>query len=175
MLNKKIEIVFGDITKIPVDIIVNAANTSLLGGGGVDGAIHKAGGLELLEECQKVRRKQGRCKTGEAVITGAGSLPANYVVHAVGPYWSGGNNNEKNLLYQLYQNCLKLAVLHQATSISFPNISTGIYKFPKEIAASIALNSICSFLKKDSKISLVKIVCFEVENYQIYTNFIDHI
>lgn len=170
MIHNNIEIVLGDITKISVDAIVNAANTSLLGGGGVDGAIHKAGGKALTEECEKIRNKQGGCKEGRAVITTAGNLPAKYVIHTVGPVWNGGTHNEENLLVQVYISCLELALEHQVATISFPNISTGRYRFPKEKAAQIALHTIAHFLRKTDKIKQVKMVCFDQENYDIYTN-----
>nr|HPH57109.1 macro domain-containing protein [Bacteroidales bacterium] len=129
-----IKLIRGDITKIKVDAIVNAANTSLLGGGGVDGAIHRAGGKTILEQCIKIREKQGGCKVGEAVLTGAGELPAKYVIHTVGPIWRGGNQNEDRLLSNAYRNSLQLAAENKVESISFPNISTGVYHFPKERA-----------------------------------------
>src|SRR5687768_12573393 len=135
-----LELIQGDITKIQVDAIVNAANTSLLGGGGVDGAIHKAGGKAILDECNQIRNKQGGCKTGEAVITNAGNLPAKYVIHTVGPVWNGGQSNEETLLFSAYTNSLKLAVENKITTIAFPNISTGIYGFPKNKAAKIAVD-----------------------------------
>ncbi|GAA3594310.1 O-acetyl-ADP-ribose deacetylase [Flavivirga amylovorans] len=160
----KIRCVQGDITKVTADIIVNAANTSLLGGGGVDGAIHKAGGKTILEECIKIRNKQGGCKTGEAVITTGGLLPAKYVIHTVGSVWNGGSNNEEELLKNCYSNSLKLAKEHNAKSIAFPNISTGIYKFPKEKAALIAVNTI----KENPIIDEVIFVCYDDENYGVY-------
>ncbi|WP_177730464.1 O-acetyl-ADP-ribose deacetylase [Flavobacterium inviolabile] len=163
-----IELIKGDITKIEVDAIVNAANTSLLGGGGVDGAIHKAGGEAILEDCQKIRRKQGGCKVGEAVITTAGKLPAKFVIHTVGPAWNNGKSNEENLLSLAYFNSLKLALNNKVNSISFPNISTGIYKFPKEKAAKIAIQTVTSFLATTDKIEKVIFVCFDEENYKIY-------
>jgi len=123
----KIEIIQGDITKIKADAIVNAANSSLLGGGGVDGAIHYAGGSAILEDCIKIRAKQGGCKTGEAVITGTGKLPAKYVIHTVGPVWNGGRNGEPEKLANCYLNSLRLAVENNCTTVAFPNISTGIY------------------------------------------------
>jgi len=166
-MKNKIQIIHGDITKIAADAIVNAANTSLLGGSGVDGAIHRAGGNQILEECQKIRAKQGGCKVGEAVITLAGNLPAKYVIHTVGPRWNGGDNNEIELLINSYLSCFKLAHNYDVTIISFPNISTGIYKFPKDKAAEIALQVIQDSLHKDSSIKKVNIVCYEYDNYQI--------
>jgi O-acetyl-ADP-ribose deacetylase (regulator of RNase III) len=128
----KIELIKGDITKLKVDAIVNAANSSLMGGGGVDGAIHRAGGPAILEECKKIVAKQGGCKTGEAVITIGGDLPAKYVIHTIGPVWNGGKMNESTLLTNCYKNSLRLAVENKISSIAFPNISTGIYGYPKK-------------------------------------------
>lgn len=164
-----IEVLKGDITKIRVDAIVNAANTSLLGGSGVDGAIHKAGGKAILGDCQKIRSKQGGCKVGEAVITIAGNLPAKFVIHTVGPVWNNGKSNEEKLLALAYFNSLKLALDNEAHSISFPNISTGIYKFPKEKAAQIAIETVSTFLNNTDKIKQVIFVCFDDENYKIYS------
>ena len=130
----KILLVKGDITKMEVDAIVNAANTSLLGGGGVDGAIHKAGGSQILEECIAIRNRQGGCKVGGAVITNAGNLKAKKVIHTVGPRWNNGQSHEKKRLADCYRNALKLAEQHNLNSIAFPNISTGIYRFPKKLA-----------------------------------------
>jgi O-acetyl-ADP-ribose deacetylase len=163
-MKTRIEVVKADITKISVDAIVNAANTSLLGGGGVDGAIHKAGGPGIIEECRKIIARQGGCKTGEAVITGAGRLPSRFVIHTVGPVWNGGNKNEENLLASCYANALKLAEENICTTIAFPNISTGIYGFPKEKAAKIAMATVQHFLLT-SKIEKVFFVCFDEENY----------
>ncbi len=168
-----IELIHGDITKIRVDAIVNAANTSLLGGGGVDGAIHRAGGNAILEDCQKIRNKQGGCKVGEAVITTAGKLPAKFVIHTVGPVWNNGKSNEEDLLSSAYLNCLKLAVDNKVHSISFPNISTGIYKFPKEKAAQIAIKTVSNFLKTTHEIETVLFVCFDDENYKIYQEILE--
>lgn len=168
-----IEVIKGDITNIKVDAIVNAANTSLLGGSGVDGAIHKAGGKIILEECQKVRNRQGGCKVGEAVITGAGKLPAKFVIHTVGPVWNNGKSNEENLLSSAYLNSLKLAVDNQARSISFPNISTGIYNFPKEKAAKIAFNTVSGFLETTNFLKKVIFVCYDDENYRIYLELLN--
>ena len=161
-----------DITKIKVDAIVNAANTSLLGGGGVDGAIHKLGGKTILEDCRKIRNKQGGCKVGEAVITTAGNLPAKFVIHAVGPVWNNGKGNEENLVSSAYLSSLKLAIDNQIRSISFPNISTGIYKFPKEKAAKIAIQTVVDFLSKTDKIQKIIFVCFDEENYKIYSKLL---
>lgn len=163
-----IEVIQGDITKVRVDAIVNAANTSLLGGGGVDGAIHRAGGNAILEECRKVRDKQGGCKVGEAVITTAGKLPAKFVIHTVGPVWNGGNGNERQLLASAYNNSLRLATSHQVHTIAFPNISTGIYKFPKLEAAKIAVETVSKFLTSPVTVKKVIFVCFDSENYEIY-------
>lgn len=163
-----IEVVQGDITKIIVDAIVNAANTSLLGGGGVDGAIHRIGGKEILEDCQKIRARQGGCKVGEAVITSAGNLPAKFVIHTVGPVWNNGKSDEEHLLTCAYKNCLKLAVENNIKSIAFPNISTGIYKFPKILAAEIGLRTITNFLAAAEKIESVIFVCYDDDNYNIY-------
>jgi len=128
----RIKLVTGDITKLEVDAIVNAANTWLMGGGGVDGAIHRAGGPAILEECREIVARQGRCDTGEAVITSGGKLPAKYVIHTVGPVWQGGKNNESQLLENAYLHSLKLALKNGVETIAFPNISTGIYGFPKK-------------------------------------------
>lgn len=167
-----IELLRGDITKIKVDAIVNAANTSLLGGGGVDGAIHRAGGKDILEDCQKIRNKQGGCRVGDAVLTTAGTLPAKFVIHAVGPVWNGGESNEMELLSKAYFNSLKIAADNNAQSVSFPNISTGIYKFPKEKAAKIAIRTVSDFIKVTNKIERIVFVCFDEENYQIYSKLL---
>ncbi|MGQ2984186.1 O-acetyl-ADP-ribose deacetylase [Flavobacterium sp.] len=168
----KISLIKGDITKMRIDAIVNAANSSLLGGGGVDGAIHKAGGKAILEECVAIRNRQGGCKTGEAVITTGGNLPSKYVIHTVGPVWNGGKSGEERLLANAYNNSLRLAVENRITTIAFPNISTGIYHFPKQLAAEIAITSIKDFLKANDTISEVIFVCFDDENYSIYKNLL---
>ncbi len=169
-----IELIQGDITKIPVDAIVNAANTSLLGGGGVDGAIHRTGGVEILEDCQKIRNKQGGCKVGEAVITRAGKLPAEFVIHTVGPVWNFGKKNEETLLALAYTNTLNLAIQHKIQTLSFPNISTGIYKFPKIEAAEIAIKTVMTF-SENTIINKVVFVCYDIENYNIYYNLLKKI
>lgn len=171
----RIKVIKGDITKLETDAIVNAAKNSLLGGGGVDGAIHRAGGEEILEECIKIREKQGGCRTGEAVITTAGKLKAKYVIHTVGPVWKGGENNEEELLKRSYYNSLKLAVENNVKSIAFPNISTGVYRFPKDLAAEIAINEVVNFLQSDTSIDEVIFVCFDDENYKIYSEYMDKI
>jgi len=168
----KIKLVKGDITKIKADAIVNAANSSLLGGGGVDGAIHKAGGKEILEQCMMIRNKKGGCKAGKAVITTGGKLEAKYVIHTVGPVWNGGNNNEEELLSNCYINCLNIAVEHNIKTIAFPSISTGIYRFPKQLAAKIAVSEVSSFLQRDCTIEEVFFVCFDVETYDIYSELL---
>jgi O-acetyl-ADP-ribose deacetylase (regulator of RNase III) len=166
-----IELINGDITKIECDAIVNAANASLLGGGGVDGAIHRAGGPAILEDCRKIVARQGGCKTGEAVITGAGNLPAKFVIHTVGPVWNGGRNGEEAKLKSCYTNSLRLAEENGCTTIAFPNISTGIYGFPKEPAAQIAVSTV-EELAERHHIEKVKFVCFDDENYGIYTKLL---
>lgn len=163
----EIELVQGDITEINADAIVNAANTSLLGGGGVDGAIHRKGGKQILEECIQIRNRQGGCKTGEAVITKAGNLPAKFVIHTVGPVWNGENKESEILLANCYRNSLELAIQNNIFTIVFPNISTGIYHFPKEKVAKIAIETVAGFYQKE-KINKVFFVCFDLENYTIY-------
>ncbi|PXY40283.1 O-acetyl-ADP-ribose deacetylase [Flavobacterium cheongpyeongense] len=167
-----LELLKADITEIQVDAIVNAANTSLLGGGGVDGAIHRKGGKAILEECIKIRNKQGGCKTGEAVITTAGNLPSKYVIHTVGPVWNGDKDEKSKLLEDCYQNSLNLAVKNGIKTIAFPNISTGIYHFPKEKAAQIAVKAVKEF-QRISEIEKILFVCFDDENYQIYKEILE--
>lgn len=163
-----IEVIKGDITKSQLDCIVNAANTSLFGGGGVDGAIHRAGGKAILDECIKIRNKQGNCSVGEAVITTGGNLKVKNVIHTVGPVWNGGNNNEEEKLKRCYINSLKLALESNLKSISIPNISTGIFRYPKKEAATIAINSVVEFITRNKSILQVQFVCFDDENYEIY-------
>ena len=169
-----IKVIQGDITQIGVDAVVNAANTSLLGGGGVDGAIHRVGGREILEDCMKIRARQGRCEVGEAVITTAGKLPAKYVIHTVGPVWQGGNNQEDKLLANAYTNSLKLAIENNVQTIAFPNISTGVYYFPKKRAAEIAIKTVGGYLKQQTIIKQVIFVCFDKENFDIYVSLISN-
>ncbi len=162
----KIELLKGDITQLEVDAIVNAANSSLLGGGGVDGAIHRAGGPEILKECQAIRARQGGCDVGEAVITGGGKLKAKYVIHTVGPIWQGGHTHEAEKLRLCYLNSLKIASEHQVKTIAFPNISTGVFGYPLAKAADIAIQAV-----QDAhfpEIEKVLFVCYNEENFRLY-------
>lgn len=151
----------GDITRVDTDAIVNAANSSLLGGGGVDGAIHRAGGPAILEECRQIRARQGGCPTGEAVITTGGALPASYVIHTVGPVWNGGERGEAAALASCYRNSLRLAAGQQLTSVAFPGISTGIYGYPKADAARIAVREVRAFLKENELPATVVFVAYD--------------
>lgn len=164
----KLEIVKGDITKLKVDAIVNAANSSLLGGGGVDGAIHRAGGPKLLEEC----RKLNGCETGEAKITNGYNLPAKFVIHTVGPVWNGGEYNEDSLLQSCYKNSLKLAVENKIKTIAFPAISTGIYSFPLERATQIAIKMVKEFISTKPSITKVIFVCFDTKTESVYKKYL---
>ncbi len=161
----QIELLQGDITQLAVDAIVNAANTSLLGGGGVDGAIHRAGGPAILEECKAIRNRQGGCAVGEAVITTAGKMPAQFVIHTVGPTWNGGKSNEAAKLRNCYLNALALAEEQGLKTIAFPNISTGVYRYPKAAAADIAIAAV---REASGAMEKVVFVCFDEENYQLY-------
>ena len=164
---KRIEVIRGDITQLSVDAIVNAANSSLMGGGGVDGAIHRGGGPAILNACKEIVNRKGGCKPGEAVITTGGKLPARFVIHTVGPVWRGGGNHEEELLANCYVNSLQLAVENRLTTIAFPNISTGIYGFPKDKAAFVAVEASSRFLRDNSTIEKVFFVCFDNENYSL--------
>ena len=172
LMKEKIFLLQGDITRLKVDAIVNAANSSLMGGGGVDGAIHRAGGPAILEDCRKVIAKQGSCKPGEAVITGAGNLPAKFVIHTVGPVWNKGKSNEADKLANCYRNSLNIGIINSITSIAFPNISTGIYGYPKKEAASIAIQTVTDFLLNNQHFFKVHFVCFDQENYSIYQDIL---
>ena len=164
-LHDNIKFIKGDITKVTVDCIVNAANTSLLGGGGVDGAIHRAGGQAILDNCRKIIAKQGGCKVGQAVITTAGNLSSKFVIHTVGPVWNGGQKDEKEKLADCYRNSLLLAVDSGCRTIAFPNISTGVYKFPKDEAAKIAVDTVLDFIRSTDKIEKIIFICFDDDNF----------
>ncbi|MGH7699303.1 MAG: O-acetyl-ADP-ribose deacetylase [Gemmatimonadales bacterium] len=164
-----IEAVQGDITREAVDAIVNAANTTLLGGGGADGAIHRAAGPELIEECRGI----GGCPTGEARITRGYRLPAKWVIHTVGPVWSGGNGGEPELLRACYVNSLALAAAHGVRSIAFPSISTGAYRFPIERAARVAVDTVREALRAPSPVELVRFVCFSQRDLAVYRELLD--
>lgn len=161
---EKISIIKGDITKLEIDAIVNAANKTLLGGGGVDGAIHRAAGKELLEECKTLNG----CKTGEAKITKGYKLPAKYVIHTAGPVWSGGKYNEPDLLKDCYLNSLNLAKQHELKTIAFPSISTGIYGYPIESASKIAIETVIKFLNENQIPEKVTFVCFSESDLKVY-------
>ena len=161
---ERIQLYLGDITEMHVDAIVNAANKSLLGGGGVDGAIHRAAGPKLLDEC----RELNGCETGQAKITHGYRLPARFVIHTVGPVWYGGKIGEKEQLASAYRESLKLARKYKLKTIAFPNISTGVYHFPKQLAAEIAIQTVQHFLAEDNTIEEVTFCVFDNENYQIY-------
>ncbi|KAI3594547.1 O-acetyl-ADP-ribose deacetylase [Cupriavidus sp. CER94] len=168
MTGEHLQVVHGDITRMEVDAIVNAANSGLLGGGGVDGAIHGAGGPAIGAACRAIRDAQGGCPTGEAVITTGGLLPAPYVIHAVGPVWKGGSENEDALLASAYRNSIRLAGEHNLRTVAFPNISTGIYGFPRERAVDIAIAAVRDALGRAPSIEQVTFVCFDDENYKLY-------
>jgi O-acetyl-ADP-ribose deacetylase len=172
---ERISVERGDITQVTVDAIVNAANSSLMGGGGVDGAIHRAGGPSILEECRVIVARQGGCKTGEAVITTGGNLAAKFVIHTVGPVWRGGEDDEEQKLSSCYTNALRLAAEHHCATIAFPNISTGVYGFPKAEASVIAAEAVAQFLATDDRISRVLLVCFDEENFQLARRSVERI
>jgi len=172
----KVSIVQGDITNQATDAIVNAANPSLMGGGGVDGAIHRAGGPTILEECKQIVAKQGRLPTGKAVITTGGNLKAKYVIHTVGPVWRGGSRNEAALLASAYRECLKVAAENKLASISFPSISTGAYGYPVAEAARIAIKAVASFLKEQAtSIKEIVFVLFDARTYENYRSALQEI
>jgi O-acetyl-ADP-ribose deacetylase (regulator of RNase III) len=163
-----LSLILGDITRQDTDAIVNAANSGLLGGGGVDGAIHRAGGPQILEECREIRKTRGGCPTGDAVITSGGRLKARYVIHTVGPVWQGGTRNEETLLRNAYENSLKLAVEHGVQTVSFPSISTGVYGFPIERASRIAFDAVRRFVEKNAQIREVRFIMFSQDDFDIY-------
>jgi O-acetyl-ADP-ribose deacetylase (regulator of RNase III) len=170
-----IEAILGDITTLAVDAIVNAANSSLLGGGGVDGAIHRAAGPELLAECRRVAEARravpgGPCPTGEAVVTGAYRLPCKRIIHTVGPVWRGGSRGEPDLLAACYRNSLLLAEKEGLASIAFPGISTGVYGYPKDLAAAVAIHAVRETLRSTPGIARVIFVCFDQASLRFYRN-----
>ena len=167
--NGKVQLIRGDITREATDAIVNAANSSLLGGGGVDGAIHRAGGPAILAECKAIRESRGECPPGEAVLTTGGRLPARYVIHTVGPIWRGGDRGEPEILASCCRNSLRLAVENGVRSIAFPSISTGAYGYPVEMAASVSLSAVATFLRTEEKAPvLVRFVLFDAGTLRAY-------
>jgi len=167
--NVSIRVKKGDITLESVDAIVNAANSSLMGGGGVDGAIHRAGGLDILDECKKIVAKQGSLPTGEAVITTAGKLPAKYVIHTVGPVWHGGSSNEPQLLYNAYYNSLKIGAGNKIKTIAFPSISTGVYGYPIDFASKTAMQAVKDFIKNENHVYTdIIFIVFSEYDYNVY-------
>lgn len=171
----KIKLIKGDITKLNVDAIVNAANSTLMGGGGVDGAIHKAAGKELLEECKRIRKTlyPDGLPAGEAVITKAYKLPSKFIIHTVGPVWRNGNYNENEILSKCYKNCLKIAFENNIKSIAFPAISTGVYRFPVDSACKIAIETIKSELKKYYSLREVILVAFNNDVFNSFKNYLN--
>lgn len=167
----KISITEGDITKINTDAIVNAANNTLLGGGGVDGAIHRAGGPIILEQCKKI----GGCPTGEARITTAGNMPCKYVIHTVGPIYKDGEKNEEQLLYNAYYNSLKLVKEYNLKTVAFPAISTGVYNYPKDQAGQIAIKAAMDFIDNEGGLEEIKFVLFSKDNYLLYKKILNDI
>lgn len=171
-MQSRVHVLQGDITTIAVDVIVNAANSSLLGGGGVDGAIHRAAGPALLEACKQVIQQQGECPTGHAVITLAGNLPAKAVIHTVGPVWQGGDHHEAERLEDAYLNTLQLALANGYQSIAFPALSTGVYGYPRAAAAEIAVNTVLKFTTRRALPEHIYFVCFDEEMAQLYTRLL---
>ena len=169
LINKtRLSLLQGDITRQSSDAIVNAANSSLMGGGGVDGAIHRAGGPAILEECKQIVSRQGRLPTGEAVITTGGNLKARHVIHTVGPVWHGGQSGEPELLASAYRQSLRVAVANGLKSVSFPSLSTGAYGYPVRLAAAVALETVIDFLHQQESLEEVVFVLFDDATYQKY-------
>jgi len=164
----KLVLLQGDITLEETDAIVNAANSGLMGGGGVDGAIHRAGGPRILEECRKIRIARGDLPTGEAVVTSGGNLKARFVIHTVGPVWHGGHRDEDRLLGNAYRNSLEAAVRNHIGSVAFPSISTGVYGFPMERASEIAFSTVCQFVCKHQEVKEVRFVVFSKPDFDVY-------
>ena len=167
----KIELIQGDITKADVDTVVNAANKELIGGGGVDGAIRRAGGDDIEKECAAIRKRDGGCPTGKAVITTAGNLPAQYVIHTAGPVWQGGKTGEAALLASCYRESLRLAAENNVDSIAFPSISTGIYGYPTEKAATVALKTVCELVDSGAALPKhIQFILFDEATYSCYAD-----
>lgn len=173
--NTKLTLCRGNITHQVVDAIVNAANSGLYGGGGVDGAIHAAGGPSIMAECVQIRKLEGGCPTGQAVITGGGNLKVKYVIHAVGPKWRGGSEDEAKLLADAYRSSLELAASYDLTSIAFPSISTGVYHYPLEQAAEIAIRTVYEFCKQESSIVDIRFVLFDQFAYNAYAEAVNSV
>lgn len=171
----KLTLVYGDITEQDTEAVVNAANSSLMGGGGVDGAIHRAGGLQILEECIKITKKIGRLEAGKAALTSGGNLKARYVIHTVGPVWKGGKEEEDRVLSEAYTSCLELAEEKGIRSISFPSISTGAYRFPVKKAAETALASVVKFVKNSKSFDEIRFVLFSASDLQYYLSALSRI
>jgi O-acetyl-ADP-ribose deacetylase (regulator of RNase III) len=170
-----LSLVQGDITKEETDCIVNAANPSLLGGGGVDGAIHRAGGPAILEECKRIREKQGKLPPGKAVATTAGNLKAKYVIHTVGPIWRGGGEGEEKVLESCYRESLKIALQKGCKSVAFPSISTGAYGYPVEKASRVAIRAVANFLRETPEIEDVKFVLFDTQTFSVYKEALEEL
>lgn len=173
MTDDRIKLLKGDITTLGTEAIVNAANRTLMGGGGVDGAIHAAAGPKLSEECLRVISKIGECRTGEAVITSGGNMDSKYVIHTVGPVWKGGINDEERKLALCYKNSLSVAEEFGIKEIALPNISTGIYGFPKKKAAKIAIETVNKYIKNSKTIKRVFFICHDKENFDLYNSIIN--
>jgi O-acetyl-ADP-ribose deacetylase len=175
VVKKKLRLISGDITAQDTDAIVNAANSGLMGGGGVDGAIHRAGGPSILEECKKIIKRIGRLETGKAVITTGGNLKARFIIHTVGPVWRGGMNGESGLLASAYRECLKLATGYKLKTISFPSISTGVYSYPVELASETAMKEVLTFLRSiPTPLEEVVFVLFDLRTLSAYRNALEH-
>lgn len=173
--NTRLVLKQGDITKEEVDVIANAANPSLMGGGGIDGAIHRVGGPTILEDCKKIATQIGRLPTGQAVITTGGNLPAKHVIHTVGPIWHGGSNKEPELLRSCYEESLKLAVDNGCKGIAFPSISTGVYGYPVNLAATVALKAVIDFLDQNQSLREVRFVLFDENTFSTYSQALKEI
>ncbi|MFN8609768.1 MAG: O-acetyl-ADP-ribose deacetylase [Vulcanimicrobiota bacterium] len=171
-MTTKLQVEAGDLTRLRVDAIVNAANTGLRGGGGVDGAIHRAGGPTIMEECDAIRARQGGCATGEAVLTSAGNMPARHVIHTVGPVWRGGQSGEEQLLANCYRNSLRLALEQGLKTVAFPCISTGVYGYPPDQAAPLAVQTVREFCRQHPGLEVVTFCVFSPKDEQLYSQLL---